>query len=328
MNETAIAVTGANGHIGNNLCRALINKGFIVKVLINKNDYSLKNLNLIKIKGSVTDKKSLSLLIDGADSVFHLAAIISVGANSRKNIFKVNIEGTKNVIELCRQYSVKKLIHFSSVHALQHNKELSVINENTILAGKDASIYDQSKAEAEKLVLNAANHGLNTLILNPTSVISPGDFGPSLVGQMLIKQVRNKLPFIINGGYNWVDVRDICEAAISAINKGRSGERYLLPGEWKSLKEVTTIIAEKAKCKVPGVIPTIFAKIGLPFIKLYSYLSRSEPLYTNEMISIVSQPIVELANNKAKNELGFKNRPVKSSFIDAYNWLMQNNYIE
>ena len=323
-----VAVTGANGHIGNNLCRALINKGIKVKALINKNDYSLNNLELIKVYGSITNKQSFSNLFKGVDYVFHLAAIISIGNNSKENIFKVNIKGTKNVIELCEKYSIKRLIHFSSIHALEQSKKSSLIDENSPLAKNKAFIYDQSKAEAEKLVMKAVGRGLNAIILNPTSVVGPHDYVPSLVGQMIIKLSGNKLPFIIKGGYNWVDVRDIVETAINALDKGYSGERYLLSGEWKSLKEVAHIIANRAGSRTPVIVPLFLARMGLPFIRIYSWLSRKNPLYTNEALSIVSQPAVDIVNSKAKNELGFRNRPAKESFIDAYSWFVQNSYIK
>ncbi|RLD60287.1 MAG: hypothetical protein DRI95_15770, partial [Bacteroidetes bacterium] len=278
------------------------------------------------VSGSITNKQSLSNLFKDVDYVFHLAAIISIGKNSKENIFKVNIEGTKNVIELCEQYSIKKLIHFSSVHALEQNKQSSKIDENTPLANNKAFIYDQSKAEAERLIIEAVDRGLNAIILNPTSVVGPDDYVPSLVGQMILKLSSNKLPFIIKGGYNWVDVRDIIETAINALEKGRSGERYLLSGEWKSLNEVAHFITKEAGSKPPIIIPLFLARIGLPFIKIYSWLSKKDPLYTNEALSIVSQPSVQIVNSKAKKELGFRNRPAKESFIDAYNWFKQNNY--
>jgi len=325
MKKIVVAVTGANGHIGNNLCRALLGKGLEVRALINKNDSALNGLGLLKVKGSVTDRESLVDLIDGADYVFHLAAIISIGELSKKKLFEVNVEGTKNVVNLCKQFAVKRLIHFSSIHALD-SRFAGAINEETPLAGADASFYDRSKAEAERIVLNASGKGLNTIILNPTAVVGPDDFIPSKVGEMIIKVAKGKLPFIIKGAYDWVDVRDLTQAAVNAMTQGRSSERYIIGGEWGSLKHVTEVVAIKANRRKPIVVPLFLAKIGLPFIHAYSYLTHSKMLYTNEVLNIVFGNS-DIVSDKAKKELGFKNRPLSESFIDAYKWFVDNKYI-
>lgn len=322
-----VALTGANGHVGNNLCRALLNNGIKVRALINHNDSSLRGLDLIKIDGSVTDKHSLVGLIKGADYVFHLAAIISIGDVDKKKLFSVNVGGTKNVVELCRQFSVKRLIHFSSIHALASGQDMSV-DEKSPLAGSDASFYDQSKAEAERIVLKAAADGLNAVILNPTAVFGPNDFIPSLIGEMFIKVAKNRLPFIVAGGYNWVDVRDVAQAAISAMSKGSSAERYILSGEWKSLKFVAGLVAKLAKSRKSIVVPLLLARIALPFIYFYSYFSGKKALFTGEALNIVSREGENIVCDKAKKELGFENRrTVSESVVDTYNWFVNNKYL-
>lgn len=326
MKKIIVAVTGANGHIGNNLCRMLLKKGMEVRALINNNDSSIKGLDVNKVKGSVTDKESLVGLIDGADYVFHLAAIISIGDVSKKKLFEVNVEGTRNVVNLCKRFAVKRLIHFSSIHALKNNRS-GLIDEKTPLAGKGSYLYDQSKAEAERVVLKASSEGLNAIILNPTAVVGPNDFIPSKVGKLIIKAAKGKLPFIIKGGYDWVDVRDLTQAAVSAMTLGQSSERYILGGKWASLKHVTEIIADRANRIKPIVVPLFLAKIGLPFIHAYSYLSRTKVLYTKEALNIVAQKGTNIICEKAKKELGFESRSLPETFLDTYNWFVDNEYI-
>ena len=142
------AVTGASGHIGNNLCRELIKQGFKVKALIHYDKKAIKELELEIITGSLSDKGILKNLTENVDIVFHLAAIISIQGNSKGILRKVNVEGTKNLIEASSEQGVKRFIHFSSIHALNQyplNKEL---NEKNNLVEKNAYAYDLSKAEA------------------------------------------------------------------------------------------------------------------------------------------------------------------------------------
>ena len=322
-----ISITGASGHIGNNLCRELIHRGHKVKVLVHKSDESIAGLDVEKVNGNILDKKGLSRLIGGADYVFHTAAIISIGVNSKEKIFQTNIEGTWNVIEACLQHKTKRLIHFSSIHALKNGHPDKLLDESGPLAGDEAFFYSQSKACAEKLLLDACNNGLNAVILNPSSVIGPFDFAPSLAGQMIVKIATDKLPFLIKGGYQWVDVRDVVSAAINAMELGRNGERYLLTSQWMSLPDIAAIICKEANKKMPAIVPGFMAWAGLPFIQLSGKLSGKTPLYSKESLHIVSNSPKLVNPQKAVSDLGFHPRPVEESFVDSLKWFTQNGYL-
>jgi len=322
-----ISITGASGHIGNNLCRELIQKGHRVKVLVHNSDQSLAGLDVEKVKGNILDKEALYRLIGGADYVFHTAAIISIGVNSKEKIFQVNIEGTRNVIEACLKHKTKRLVHFSSIHALKNGHPDKLLDESGPLAGKEAFFYSQSKAGAEKLLLEACNHGLNAVILNPSSVIGPFDFVPSLAGQMILKIATGKLPFLIKGGYQWVDVRDVVSTAINAMELGRSGERYLLASQWMSLQDIAAVICKEVHKNAPPLVPDFLAWAGLPFIQLSGKLSGKSPLYSKESLRIVSDSPKLVNHQKAVNELGFQPRPVKETFVDSLLWFTENGFL-
>ncbi|MFN8258179.1 MAG: SDR family NAD(P)-dependent oxidoreductase [Bacteroidales bacterium] len=323
-----IAITGASGHIGNNLCRELIKQGHTVKVLVHNFEKSLKDIDCQIIRGDICDFDKVDKLVENADYVFHTAAIISIGNTSREKIFAVNINGTRNVAEACIKHGVKRLIHFSSIHALSNNSPDKNLNETNPLVGNKAFNYDQSKAEGERIVLDAIGKGLDAIILNPASVVGPNDYVPSLIGQMLIQIALGKMPFLIKGGYHFVDVRDIVEAAINAMYKGRPGERYLLTSEFKSLKEIADFTCEIARVKKTIVVPDFMAWIGLPFISLFSLITRKPALYTRESLTIVSTSPKIVNNKKAIDEIGFIPRPAKDTFYDALNWFIQNKYIQ
>ena len=322
-----ISITGASGLIGNNLCREIIKRGHRVKVLVHTFDKSLTSLDVERVDGNILDKKALNTIIEGADYVFHAAAIISIGVNSKEKIFKTNIEGTRNVIEACLQHKTKRLVYFSSIHALKSGPPDKLLDESGLLAGDEAFYYSQSKASAEMLLLDACNHGLNTVILNPSSVIGPFDFVPSLAGQMIIKIATGKLPFLIKGGYQWVDVRDVVSAAINAMALGRSGERYLLTSQWMSLSDIAVIICKEVNRKVPAIVPDFLAWTGLPLIQLFSKLSGKNAFYTKESLRIVSHSPKLVNHQKAVEELEFKPRPVEETFVDSLHWFNDNGYI-
>jgi dihydroflavonol-4-reductase len=322
-----IAITGASGHIGNNLCKMMIERGYKLKVLINNSEQSLIGVDAERVYGNILDKNVVDSLIKDCDYVFHAAAIISIGNEPSKLVYDVNTNGTKNIVDACIKYKVKRLIHFSSIHAFHSDDPNLTLNENFPQAGAGDLNYDKSKAMGETIVLDACAKGLNTIILNPSSVVGPNDYKPSLVGQMMIKIAHKKLPFLIKGGYHFVDVRDVAIAAINAMEMGRNGERYLLSSQWKTLIDVSKIVCRKSNIKTPYLIPNFLAWAGLTFISAFAGLMGKKPLYTHDSLKIIanSPKIVDIL--KATKELNFKPRPVDETFNDTFEWFRANNFI-
>lgn len=324
-----VAVTGASGHIGNCLCRELVKKGLHLKVLYHKNEDKLSEFGAEIIEGSILDPKVLARLFEGVDIVFHLAARISIDNRNVKEVYNINVSGTENVIEACNLTGVSKLIHFSTIHTLSQSSDTTqVLNESNPLITASKIAYEYTKAEAERLVLNAAENGLDAVILNPTAVVGPFDYQPSFLGQALIKIYQNKLPMLVPGGYDFVDVRDVVLAAINAGTKGKKGERYILSGNWLSLIDVSKKIEEITAHKTPKfVAPTLLAKIGLTFIQGWAMLSGQQPLYTAESLHILYHSSKNISNQKARTELGFDPRPIEKTIEDTFHWYEKNNLV-
>jgi dihydroflavonol-4-reductase len=194
--------------------------------------------------------------------------------------------------------------------------------------GKDGLAYDRSKAEGERAVLEAARNGLNALVLSPTAIIGPSDHEPSLVGKAVIDIYKGKIPSLVPGGYDWVDVRDVVSTAINAINLGRSGEKYLLSGHWHSLKEFSQIIGEYGQRRtVSTVLPMWLAWAGLPFTTIYSKMMGTEPLYTSESLTIISEGNTQISHAKASDELNHKPRAFSDTLRDLLLWLKETGRI-
>jgi len=277
------------------------------------------------VVGNILNKKVLEELISGCDVVYHLAAKIAIDNKDRNSVFEVNIQGTQNVIDVCLEQKVKRLVYTSTVHSLKSFGPEELLDETNPLNPTSKLAYEASKAEAELLILDAAKSGLDAIILNPSAIIGPYDFQPSYLGQALIKIYQNKLPMLVSGGYDFVDVRDVVGAAVNAATQGRSGERYILSGQWQSLKMLSETIGSIFSIKTPSFIaPMFLARIGLPFIHAWAKLSGQHPLYTAESLDILKQSNKRMSNLKAKNELGFNPRPFHETLKDTLEWFKEN----
>jgi dihydroflavonol-4-reductase len=323
-----IALTGASGHIGTNLCNVLSSEGHEIRALINRTSRSLEKITLEKIPGNVLDKKSLELLVDGCDMVIHLAATISIRGVNDRDLLSININGTRNILDTIKKLPVKRFIHFSSIHALTQEPFDEILDETRPLALKDPIMYNRTKAWSEQLVLEACNSGLDGVIVNPTSVIGPNDFKPSLMGRAIIQICQNKFPGLVSGGYNWVDVRDVVAGTLQAMDKGKRGERYLLSGHWVSLPDLVGIISQFHNIRQKHtILPYWLAEAGVPFLKMYAMVRGTDPLYTRESLDIVRHSHRMISSEKARKEFDYQPRPVEITIKDTIDWFKQNGYL-
>ena len=323
-----IGITGASGHIGSNLTRILTGRGVHVKVLEHNDNKGTEGLEAEKVKGNLNDTGSLDHLCEGVDVMCHLAAYISIGNDSYDLLHKVNVEGTKNLVNACKKAGVKRFIYFSTIHVLDHHPLDRPLDETRPLITKSPQAYERTKSIIEKWIRTQYADDFEIIIINPTAVIGPYDFKPSLMGQMLVKLYSGKLPFLVPGGYNWVDARDVAEAAANATTKGRNGESYILSGEWHSLKEIAKVMEQETGKKIRNVVlPYWMAYIGVPFIKIWSALTGQKPLYTKESLDIIRNANKNILNNKARKELDYHPRPFTETIRDTINWFKENNYI-
>lgn len=323
-----VAITGASGHIGSCLVRELIKLGAQVKILVHRSRKSLETLPVELLEGDLLNKKSLENLCKGTDVVFHLAAQIAIDRKSRQQVLNTNIEGTRNLVEVCLEQQVSRFVHFSSIHALQVHPLDRVMNENRSLITNSKQVYELSKAEGERIALKAVEKGLNAIILIPTAVIGPYDFHNSYLGQALKKIYTNKLPILVTGGYDWVDVRDVVQATITAIEKGKKGERYILSGHWTSLKELSKLISHLGTRKTPRmVVPLFLARAVLPFIRFYFAIKGEHPLYTMDSLAILKESHRNISSRKAEIELDYHSRPLIETLRDTIDWYKQQGFI-
>jgi dihydroflavonol-4-reductase len=322
-----VAVTGASGHIGNCLIRELKKQGAGIRVLVHNFRSDLDEMDVEIIQGNLLEPESLINLCDGVDVVFHLAAQIAINNRTSAEVYETNVTGTINMIKAANHGGVKKFIHFSSIHAFQSEPADKMLDESRTLVESKKTIYEFTKAEGEREVMKAVKGGLKAVILNPTAVIGPFDYRGSLLGQALLKIYQNRLPFLVSGGYNWVDVRDVVSASVRAIESGRTGEKYILSGEFCSLTELSAMMSKISGCKIPVLVPVSLARLACPFFQSYSSITKKEPLYTFQSLNILANSPVNISNAKARKELGYEPRPLEQTLRDTFDWYKENKYI-
>jgi dihydroflavonol-4-reductase len=283
-------------------------------------------------KGDIVHQESLYNATQNIDTVFHLAAKISITNREAEEVRKTNIQGTQNVVNACLKNQVKKLVHFSSIHALTQNPKQTntthILNENCPLALESVNIYDQSKAHAEKIVLGSCEQGLNAVVVNPTGIIGPNDHKLSLMGTTIIKIFKGYLPILVRGGFNFVDVRDVVQGAMTAAEKGKSGERYILSGHDINMHHLVKLISIVKQKKMNRLfLPPKTLYFLAPLVEFFSKITNTEPLITKYAIeTLMYPPTVDCT--KAENELGYKKTEIETTIHDTLHWFSQHGKIK
>jgi dihydroflavonol-4-reductase len=322
-----IAVTGASGHVGANLCRMLLDRGHEVRALIHNSISGLENLNLEFVQGDVTSETDLRKLCNGIEVVFHLAAFISISKHDAR-CAEINTMSCTRLLNASRAEGVRRIIHFSSIHAFSQHPLEEVLDENRALAVSDNTSYNRSKALGHKIMIEASSPELEIVVLNPTAVIGPNDFRPSLLGNAVIRFYKGKNPSLIPGGYDWVDVRDVCEAAINAIDHGVPGECYLLGGSWQSLKTMADTVEKLGGHRAPRLcLPMWIASIGAVFLNLHATITGAIPLYTTMTLETLRNSHNNISKEKAARTLEYKSRPFEVTMTDTIKWFKENSYV-
>jgi len=312
-------VTGATGHIGNVLIRELYKKGHQVTSLVLKND----SIVMIEpytevVYGNILDYELLKQQIVGFDLVFHLAGIVEIGTGKKKSIYKVNVEGTRNIVRVCSENNIPKLIYTSSVHAIQELPKNQVMKEPDVFDPKLVKgHYSKTKAIATNIVLHESKDKLQTIVVCPSGVIGPHDYQLSNTGQIFIDYLLGRLTAYIKGSYNFVDVRDLAVGIVNAAENGRDKQVYLLSGNDITVKELLDLIAEySGKKKIKTKIAYWFILMMSFFAELYYKIRRQKPLFTHYSVKVLNSNH-SFDNSKAKKELGFVTRDIKESIRDT-----------
>lgn len=324
-----VFITGATGFIGNNLVTKLLEKGYLVKVLV-RNQSRLEKFNwknkVDVLYGDILEPDSFENKINDCEVVIHSAAMVAWWSRIWDKIYTTNVIGTRNVLNEALRTNCKKFIHISSVAAIGYGENgESITEEHPYNWGKFKIVYMETKHEAELEVKKAFEKGLNAIIVNPANVWGVGDIRGRRVP--LLKAIRFGFPFYTKGGTNFVDVDAVCEAIINAINFGKKGERYILGGDNLSIKEFLGMIAEELNCRKP------FIQISKFPISLYSYaqecvapIFRFQPKPSPSQLSLFGK-YVYYDSSKAIKELNMPVIPFKECIRKTVRYYRENKLL-
>ena len=330
MNATSL-VTGAGGHIGYALVKELIARGEHPRLLLflPGEPALFEGMGCEIVMGDVTKPETLPAAFKGARTVYHLAGLIEVGFGNDGAVWRVNVDGTQNVVAACKACGVRRLVYVASVDAIPPAPEGEVMSEPALFSsGPLNGTYAKTKAIAAQAVLNSACEGFEVVIGMPSACIGPYEFKPSNVGELVRMFMKYPFPVTMKfGGYNFVDVRDVAQGLAAMGEKGRPGESYILSGEYVDCESFIRALAELNGRRPPKLpLPHALATAAAPLAEQYYKLARRTPLFTRYSIRKIMENGL-FSYEKAARELDYAPRPARESLRDMIEWIKKNEKV-
>ena len=324
-------ITGSSGHVGSNLIRELSKQDYKIRCIDFDGDYrAYEGFDVEVIKGDITNKDSLRTVFKNVDIVFHTAALINLDRRYEKQIRQVNVEGTRNVCEAAVKAGVKKLIHFSSVDAFYRFPiEEPLLESRSLIDDPNAVPYDLSKADGQKIVLKFCEKDLDASIIHPTSIVGPNDFKPGLPMQEMVNLANGKRKLVPNWGYNFVDVRDLCITAISAVKLGRTGQNYIVGGEYHLYSYIAELMKQQlGRTVLLATIPDFVSYLGLPYEYIKSLITGKPRVLTVDTLHTGKTGNKVVPSTLAREELGHNPRPLEETIYDMVSFFQKRGLIK
>lgn len=328
IKEPLYLVTGATGFLGSNLTRALIARGCRVRALVRKSSKAAKTVppEVEIVTGDLLDTESLEQFFDLPDDteliVLHCAGFVAIAPEWNQRVYDVNVTGTQNMIEQCLTHQAKKLVYVSSTGAIPEQPHGVKIKEtNNFEPERVMGCYSQTKAIATRLVLDAAERGLDVSIIYPSGIFGPNDYGFSFVPQFIIDYTKGKMPAGISGSFNAVDVRDLAAGVIACALKSEKGAGYIMSGETVTLRELFNVVRQYAGG------PKVRLMLPIPIARFLAHIAGVIGKITKKPMLLTTFIVYNLARNndfdcsKAMRELGFSCRPFENTIRDTVQWL-------
>lgn len=330
MNKRTYLVTGAAGFLGNNIVLQLLDQKETVRALVLENDPTVEKMpEGVEIYfGDITNKASLEAFFqvnDGSDMiVIHCASLVTTSPEKNQLVYDVNVKGTQNIVDLCLEKDVAKLIYISSTGAILEEAHGQVIKEpNFFFSDKVVGFYSETKAIATEYVFDAIEqHDLKATIIYPSGIAGPYDyaFGPFV--SFIIRYCKGEMPIGVKGTFNAVDVRDLASTIIQAVDKGRLGQGYILSNELVDMRTMFDLISQASGARLVDTIVSADQMIDLATQGIATELVEAgKAALKFELYNLTRNN--DFDNRKAKSELGFNPRPFKETIDDTVCWLKE-----
>jgi dihydroflavonol-4-reductase len=321
----SVLVTGATGCVGSNLAIALHQAGFRVRILRRPSSRVevLDNIPREEFTGDILDEALLRRAVQGCGTVYHTAAVVTFSRANREEQQRVNVRGTRTIVDACLAEGVTTLVHTSSVAAIGYPMPGVLADETLVVDRGTAQGYKLSKVLAEDEVSNGVARGLRAVIVNPSVIIGERDTRFH-AGQLIRDIKRGLIPFYVDGGMNIVYVGDVVRGMMQAATKGRTGERYILAGENLTHREIFSRAAKLVGGRRPlARLPLGPVRVAGKVIERASRLMGVTPLLTADMAMLAGRKIW-FSTAKAERELGFTKTPFDEAILAAYRWYKEH----
>ncbi|MCA9599704.1 MAG: NAD-dependent epimerase/dehydratase family protein [Myxococcales bacterium] len=336
MSKPWVLVTGASGFIGARLVRALVERGERVKAFVRAGS-SLKMLEDLPYDrcrlavGDITISHTVYRALSECDRMYHVASNFQMWNTRPERILEPAIEGTRATLEAARRRGLEKIVVTSSVGALGTTQAPEPMDEGHEFNLRDPETYVLSKYEAERVALEAADDGLPVVVVLPAAVSGPGDWKPTPTGQGIVTYLKSSPAFrmpVPDGGLNIVDVDDVVDGHIRAMERGSIGERYILGGEDLTFRQMFETLSDLTGLAPPGGTASggLVQLIGR-LMELRARFGGRDPELTYRLARDYSTSYAWVTSERAEKELGYSHRPARETLARAVRWYLEHGYV-
>ncbi|MGA2120257.1 MAG: hopanoid-associated sugar epimerase [Bryobacteraceae bacterium] len=314
-----VLVTGASGFLGWHVARVLIGRGYTVRALVRPGS-RVRELTVEAATGDLRDPASLAAAVAGCELVFHVAADYRLWAKNPPELYRSNVEGTRNLLEAAARAGVRRIVYTSTVGTIGI-PTYGLGDERTPVSLEDmAGDYKRSKFQAEQVALDFTRNGLDVVIVNPTAPIGDHDVKPTPTGRIVQDFLLGQMPAFIDTGLNVVDARDVAEGHLLALERGRSGERYILGSENLTLAQILGRLAKIAGRRPPRLrLPYAAAYCAGICSTAWAEVTGAPPRVPMEAVRMARKKMW-VSDAKARGDLGWDPAPAETALERAVEW--------
>jgi dihydroflavonol-4-reductase len=341
-------VTGATGFVGSHVARVLVEQGAELRLLVRatSNTKNLEGLRGERVTGDLRDPASLEKVMTGCDAVFHVAADYRLWVKDPEQMYRANVDGTRALLQAARNSHVRRVVYTSSVatigfgnpHFSQKTREMGhpgngsgrgADEESPVSLTDMIGHYKRSKFMAEEIAIKAGQSGMDVVVVNPSTPVGEQDIKPTPTGRIVVDFLKKKFPAYVDTGLNLVDVRACAEGHVAALERGRSGQRYILGGENLTLKQILDKLAAITGLPSPKIrLPYAVALAsGVVDTLVTGMVLRKEPRVTLDAVRMGRKKMF-VTSAKAERELGWKAGSVDAALRRAVEWFRANGYAD
>jgi dihydroflavonol-4-reductase len=320
-----VLVTGASGFVGWHVARLLTERGYRVRALVRPSS-RLRELDVEPALGDLRDPASVERAVAGCAAVYHVAADYRLWAADPSELYRSNVDGTRNVLEAARKAGVERVVYTSTVGCIGAPQDGEGNEDSPVTLADMVGDYKRSKFLAEQVALEFARSGLPVVIVNPTAPVGDHDFKPTPTGKIILDFLKGAMPAYIETGLNLVDVRDVAMGHFLAAESGKPGERYILGCENLTLAGILRRVAGLAGLKAPAIkLPYAVAYAAGVATTAWSRVTGKEPLAPLDAVRMAKKKMF-VSHAKAAGELGYQPGPVDGALERAVEWFRGNGY--